>query len=352
MLEVARTARSVGAITFVGLLLPFLFGLAAGTLQPIELMRVGEQSPAAPLAIDQYGPESVSKGDAGYDGAFFWAVADQLPDFDAAARYVDDAPYRFQRILPSAIASLAGGGDRSAISLVLLSLAGAALCTAALADLALRHGRPAWVGFLALIPLAFSLGYSTGEPLAFGLGLLGLCCADRRQHVAAVALITLGALARESVVVFGLGVGLGLLVELMRSRPRENRAYASIALYGLPLAVSLAWAAYLRARFDSVDKSTRIDVLGILDAGAWGILLGVAIFALGLLGAWRWRDVPVVWGTSLGFATGILLYYGDLFILRALPRVSAPAIALGLASLAARRPDARMPAASGDAPLA
>jgi hypothetical protein len=336
----ARTPLAVATVSLVGLLIPFAVVLLSGQYEPIELMRVGEQSKAAPLVEARYGAGVLTQGDAGYDGAYFWAAADGLPDLDAAAEHLDDAPYRLQRILPSAIAALAGGGDASAVVLVLLSVVGAALCTGALADLAVRHGRSARLGFLAVVPLAFSIGYSTGEPLAFGLGLLGLCLADREQHALAVLCITLGSLARESVAVFGLGVLLAFSISAWRRR-RPLRL-PLLAAYLIPLAVDLLWAAWLRSRFESGEVINRIVPFGILDASGPGIVLGVAVMAVGLAGCWLWRDVEVVWGTVLGFTVGVLTYYGPLFLLRALPRVSAPALMFGLAGLldlwAGRRP--------------
>lgn len=330
-----QSARGVASITFVGLLVAFGVIILSGRYDPIELMWVGEQSPVAALVDEQYGPGVVMEGNAGYDGAYFWAAADQLPDLDAAASYMDDAPYRLQRILPSAIAALAGGGDASALALILVSIAGVAVTSGALADLASRHGRATALGLLAIVPLVYSIFYSTGEPLAFALGFLGLCAADRRRHALAIVLLSLGTLSRESVAVFGLGVALGLVVGRFRGRDVGHPLVA--AAYLVPLAVDLGWASFLRDRYESGEVIDRITPFGVLDASTSGLLLGFAIVALGILGAWLWRDVDVVWGVALGFAAGIFLYYGPLFIPRAILRVSAPAIALGLSGLIGRR---------------
>lgn len=328
-----RSPVGIAVTTFGGLLAAFATLLLSGRYEPIELMWVGEQSAAAPLVEEQYGPGVVMEGNAGYDGAYFWAAADQLPDIDAAAAYLDDAPYRLQRILPSLLASLAGGGDGSALMLILLSIAGAATCCGAVADLCRRHGRAPELGWLAIVPLGWSIFYSTGEPLAFALGFLGLAMADRDRHGLAVVLISLGTLARESVFVFGLGIALGLVVAHLAGRRRAHPLV--IGAYVVPLVVDLSWAAWLRSRYDSREVIDRIVPFGILDASAGGLVLGAVIIALGVAGAWLWRDADVAWGVALGFAAGVLLYYGPLFIPRAVIRVSAPAITLGLTGLVA-----------------
>jgi len=300
--------------------------LLSGGRAPIDLMYPGEESGIAPLVAEAFGADVLIEDSNGYDGAVFWAMARDFPAFDDTAPYMAEPRYRHQRILTPAIASMGGDGTGAAIVLLVLGPVGVALGAWAIADIAVRHGRPAWLGILFFFPLLLAAAWGLSEPMAFGLAMVGVALCDRGRIGWAAVAFALGALAREPAALMALGCAFGLFV----GRRASLRSLWPLAV---PAMVVVGWMAYLTTRFPPSPSTDRFDPLGLFDAGPTGQLLALATVVLGLAAAWTWRDVPALWPIGLLFVALTLSYGGDLFRLQVVYRAGAPAFALGVAGL-------------------
>lgn len=320
-----RAALVVGVVTFV-LAGAWILILLSGSRTPIDLMYPGETSGIAPIFAEEFGEDVLIEDSSGYDGAVFWAMAQDFPAFDDTAPFMAEPRYRHQRILTPAIASLGGDGEGPAIILLLLGPLGVGLGAWAIADVAVRHRRPAWIGILIFFPLVLAVSWGLSEPMAFGLALVGMALCDRRRFGWAALAFTLGALAREPAALMALACAFGLFV----TRQVPLRRLWPLAV---PALVTVGWMAYLTTRFPPSPSTDRLDPLGLVDAGPTGQMLAVLTIVMGLLAAWTWRDVPAVWPLGLLFVALTLSYGGDLFRFQVVYRAGAPAFALGLAGL-------------------
>lgn len=330
-MEIGDSPWKVGLVTFLGLTIPMLLLVAAGRVEPIHLVQPGPLGPSAAMIEEEFGPDAFVRDDVGYDGQMFWVVAHHFPDLDEATPGLDQPSYRLQRILLPALASLAGGGAPSALALAVLTMAGAALCCAAVADLAMRYGRPTWTGYLALVPLLFAVALTTAEPLAYGLGFLGLCLADRDRHLAAAACITLGTLTRETAALFAVGAVVPQGVSWLRGRrPFE----ASWLAYGMVAVVPGLWALYVRSRFEDSYAVDRVVLLGLVQGSARHLVIGGIGVAACAVGVVLWRDAPRLALTAATY--GIFTLAVSTLVLEPwhLYRIIAPGAALGLAGAA------------------
>ena len=178
----------------------------------------------------------------GYDGQFYYRLA--LDPFSGARTKfgltLDQPGRRQQRILYPVLAWIASGGGKSvavpwaliginAVGLVLIAMVGTALVGTG------------WGFAFALVPGALvALTHDTGEVVAI---LLALCFLSlfRRDHIvmASIALTT-AAFARETTLVFALG----LLVAALMTR---RRTYLMCTL--VPLASFAAWQIFLGTRW-------------------------------------------------------------------------------------------------------
>jgi hypothetical protein len=297
--------------------------------QPIGALYPGELSTAAPLVEEHYGAEVLIEESTGYDGTAFWAVAMGFPDLDEAEPYVAEPRYRFQRILTPAVASVGGHPDAVAVILLILGALGAAAGAGALSSIGVRHGRPAWIGYLFFFPLVFAVGWGTAEPVAFGLAMLGVALADRSRLGWAALAFTAGALAREPVALMAVASGAGMV---FAGRIRLRAAWP-LAVPGLAV---VAWMLYLAGQYPAAPNPDRLDPLGLFSAGPTGILLGLLAVAAAAATIWGWRDVPAVWPLGVLFVLLTLAYGDAIFRFQVVYRSSAPVLALGLAAVLVR----------------
>jgi hypothetical protein len=325
-----RPALRVGGVSALVALALMLLMLVELGGRPVSLLLPGELADAAPLVADRFGSDVLLVNDHGYDGQQFWAIATKFPDLDAAAPYVDNARYRFQRILTPTLAAPFGDGTGPVVALLALGVAGVGVGSAALANLAIRHGRPAWSGYLFGPPVLISVLFGLSEPLAYGLAMVGLDLADRDRPWAATAALTAGALARESVALMAGAAFVGLLL--------SGRWRVQLLLPGV---VAAAWMAYLAGSFPDAPSEERLVPLGVLDGDAWVLLSAASILLLAGLGAWAWKDVPAVWPVGLLFVALALGYAENLFRYQVAWRANAPAITLGLTAIALALHDRR-----------
>ena len=302
--------------------------MASGARTAAQFLDPGALGPSAAIIRRDFGAGAVPAGRTGYDGQQFYAIARFFPHLSQAARYVDLPRYRLLRIGAPALASLAGPGTGIVVALLILNIIGVGLAVAGVADLAARHGRPGWIGYLAGLPLLEGLTISTPEPLAVGLAMVAVAAADRRRHGTAVALLVGSALVREAGAVVAVAVALGLL--LGPDRPRRR----TLAAYLLPGGVLAAWSEVLAHQVGGAQSIfSRFSPLGLLHASGPSLAVAIGALLLGVVATWQWRDVPVVWPVAAAFGLWILVYTAATSDWLALPRAAAPALVLGTCAL-------------------
>jgi len=179
----------------------------------------------------------------GYDGQFYYRLA--LDPFSGARTKfgitLDQPGRRQQRILYPLLAWIVSGGGRSgampwaliminAVGFVLIALVGTTLVRS-----------PWWGLAFAVIPgVLVALTHDTGEVFAILLALCFLACFRQDRFVLATVALTFAAFARETTLVFALG----LLVAAWITR---RRAYLVCAV--VPLAAFAVWQIFLGIRW-------------------------------------------------------------------------------------------------------
>ena len=249
-------------VLFVGL------RIAANDGEPSVFVYAGDafvDRSLAPAEVRYIREDSV-----GYDGQFVYRLAlDPLTRRTVDFGMTLDLPaYRQQRVaLPALAWLLARATPLSTLwSLLLinvLALVAAAYCGGLLA---VRWGRNSLWGLLIAFAPGLVVGLSRGltEPLSWALLLAGLVCwLDRRYLLAAVA-FTAGILARETVGVALVGLGVGLIVEQVRSGKRPTvanlRQYVALTV---PALVLIGWQLLLKSWWGELPAGTSGTNLGL-----------------------------------------------------------------------------------------
>lgn len=324
----------VGIVSGVAAGIVLAIFLLSGAMHPVDLLFPGGRSAGADLVVQDFGPEAVPDRFS-YDGQEMYVIAREFPDVESA-RGEGIGQFRIRRVLQPLMVWPLPRGDATVLALALTNVLGLALAAGALADLSARHGRDARLGYAACAALAFPLVITTTEPLAFGLGLLGLALADRRRFTLAILAFALAGLGRETALVMALAAGLA--TRLTTAQRGAWRAALAVAL--VPITVLVAWMLWLSQAVSS-DTLRSTALFGFLDLpklSPLDVTLCTATIALILVAVWRWRDVPLLALTALGYLGCCAFYIGDQFQWHGLPRVSAVGVALGLAGLVPRSP--------------
>jgi len=300
--------------------------LLSGAIRVVDLITPGALGPSAELIRQDFGPASVPDDETGYDGQQFYAIAREFPDLQAAADHLDAPRYRLLRIGAPAVASMGGSGVPVVLLLAAVNVFGTGLACWALATLCVDRGWSPGLGYVAAVPVTFGIVGSTADPISLGLGLAAVVAASRGRHATAIAVFVLAALTREQVAAMSLGAAAGLFVA-------GARRWWLVA-YAMPVAVLVGWYLALGGIVGGTLPD-RVDLLAMFSTGAEGLLVGSLALAISMWGAWSWRSVPVAWPTALGFGLWILIYFRGTFDVEALPRTTAPSLALGAAALGA-----------------
>lgn len=314
---------AVGSV--VGAVLVALFGLtlAAGAVQPADMLLPGDLALAAPVIREDF-PSKTLPPTGGYDGQQYYAIAAVLPDLDAASQYLDSPRYRLERILAPAVASLAPRGTATLLALLGLNILGAALACGALAELCAASGLWPGLGALALIPLTVALFTTTIDPLAVGLAFVGLALVERRSWRAAAVCFALAALTREAVAVYVVAVALVVAIQ-----HRSWRAGTVLVASVTPLAL---WHAYLAQRIGGTFQS-KTGLLAVASAPWTDIAVTAGCVTLCLIGACAWRARPAIAAVAVVSAAQVPFLAADILDWAALPRVTALGVALGVVAL-------------------
>jgi hypothetical protein len=300
--------------------------MLSGAVKPVELLAPARTGQGSEVILEDFGAEGI-RARTPFDGQYIYVTARLLPDLDAISEQIYEADYRLVRILHPVLASPAAGGTPTILALQLWNLVGVALFAGALADLLRRHGQdPSWAVGATLAACALPLLLTTSEPLAFGLGMAGLCTADRRRVGWAIALLALAGLTRESALTFAAAAAV-----LAWSR---GRRWGSLGLLAASIAPTALWWAYVQ----SITPTSRTPVapLGILEIGTqpWDEkVVSLMMLALIAVSVVAWWDVPPLRWVALAFAAWLPLYESFAFKLVGLPRLSSPSLALAVVAL-------------------
>lgn len=199
-----------------------------------------------PMALAEIGTrfsEGDPGGTEGYDGQFTYYMARELAP-KRVASYLDVPAYRYQRILLPVLARVLSLGQDRLIgwSVLVINLVAHLVGTWGVTEMVhLSTGKRRyglvyglWVG------LVVGIGTFLHEPLAFGMTVLGLWARSRGHWVRGAVLLGLGLFAKETTLVFYVGL---ILIDVLRGR---RASLLSLGLVGL---VYAAFQVYLLAAF-------------------------------------------------------------------------------------------------------
>jgi hypothetical protein len=221
----------------------------------------------------------------GYDGQFVYYLARYGGD---AMPRLDNPPYRLQRILLPAVVRLLSLGQPALVpwAIIAVNLAAILSITWGLAAWLKKHDLSAWYALMYALYVGTLMAYSRDltEPLALCLAAWGAVWWQEEKHVPAILSLSLAALAKETALLFVLGIACS---ELAR---KQFRLAAGSSLALLPW---LAWEGYLFARLgtwpltagpalEPVPLSGIVPYLS-LEPGRLSSLLFVALPALALV---------------------------------------------------------------------
>jgi len=239
-------------VVALGLALLIVPRLAAYHGNPSGFVQFGHH-----FAPETHPPHSAIIGSPiGYDGQFYWIQArdplvlhpSTLADIDAAGR-----GYNLQRVAYPALAALLAVGQVGALPWTLLAVNVIAVLalTAVVAAYARHRGRSVWWALaIALTPgIVMGTLRDLSDPLATAAMLGGLICYERGRRGWAAALLTLGVLAREPMIVAVVAVGIDILAGLWRDRsaPHDRRRAASAwPVVIIPVVLFVGWQLYTK----------------------------------------------------------------------------------------------------------
>ncbi len=336
------TRVAVRAVLLVTVILAALE--LSGAVRPVDLLSPASEGQGSDIIIRDFGSTRIREKDP-FDGQYIYVTARLLPDLDAISDRIYESDYRLVRILHPLLASPAPAGNATILLLQLWDVLGVGMFVWALADLLQRYGfEPGWA-MAGTAACAFSLAFTTSEPLAFGLAMAGLALLDRNRLVAATALLALGGLTRESALTFAVAAA-----ALLVMRHRRLLAGAVLLVAILPTA---AWWAYVQ----SITETSRLPAggLGILHlTSQWWPFVATSLIVLALIAisVVAWWDVPPLRWLALGFAAWIPVYEKYSFTAASFPRLSLPSVALGIAGILRWRANqaARLPVGPAELP--
>lgn len=229
--------KLLGPIALVGLLYLLILALYPtlhGYTSPLDFAHLGQYYCQCPARG--------APGSTGYDGQFYYYMAvDPLH----ASVHMDNAPYRYQRILFSLavwVLSLGGHPALAAWWLLILNVVGTLAGTAALALLLERRGLSPW--FSLAFGLYFgqfaAITHDVPDGLAAGLVIVAALAADRERWKEAALWLAIASLTRETTLIFAAAAALDAVAQR-----RWGRA-ALMLCSGIPL---LLWLLALRLVF-------------------------------------------------------------------------------------------------------
>ena len=201
-------------------------------------------------------------GHRGYDGQFIYYLA---RDGWAALPHLDNPPYRLQRILYPALARMLSGANTTALPWVMVALNFAAILaiTLLITRWLVTHGLSRWWGLTYPLFVGTLMSYARDltEPISCALALGGVLAWFGERRLAAVLLLALAMLARETAALFAVGVAIAELV---------GRRWAHAAALAAACIPMVAWQLYVAAQ---------LGTLPVTRAASLSIVPGLTMFA-------------------------------------------------------------------------
>jgi hypothetical protein len=226
--------------------------------------RIGDVFPLSPSLPE--GEVLVHRGEAGYDGQFFLALAyDPLLRREGTLAALDSPRYRARRILYPALAHLIALGSPRAIpwALVFLNVVSAISLVGLLSFGALRETSWKALEVLAFQGLWVCLTVSTADLMALAFLVAALGFYTSRRSVGTALCLLFASLTRETYLLHAaLFAGLSL-------RQRRWREALTIAAGQVPM---VAWNAWVMLRVPSGGSAVR-ENFGLPFAGLGGAVL-------------------------------------------------------------------------------
>lgn len=205
------------------------------------VLRVGTESEARPF-IDEELDTLMARG-LGHDGQFYYLIARDPFGLNGLPELADDGAYRYRRAL---YGWLAGGfgllpPQATLIGLVIWTMVGFGVATAATADVATLLGARSWavVGVLGNLGLWLSVQLATADALAMALATVAVGLALRRRTGWVMVALAAAALTKDVYLLFSFGLA-GWMFFDGRRRLAVTTALASIA----PLALWIGWLSW------------------------------------------------------------------------------------------------------------
>ncbi len=226
----ARSPLTVGAVVLV-LYGIWFAGAALAGYSAHDLINISKKyaTYSHTSSVITYEPHTYryTYNKTGYDGEFFYFIA---VDPIHARYYVDDAPYRYTKILYPMLARLIALGYVDAVpyTLLLINWLAAALGTVFLAAWLRRQGTSPWFALAyGLYPGIFiGVQRDLTEPLSYALVAAAIYVFDLRSTratVGAALLFGLAGLTRDKSIIFPALYATGLLFQGMRSAAGSDR---------------------------------------------------------------------------------------------------------------------------------
>jgi hypothetical protein len=208
----------------------------------------------------------------GYDGQFYWIQANDpllLRDSTLSNLHNTAPGYHLQRLAYPALAYVFAAGQRGALPWTLLGVNVVAVLaiTAAFSYYARRRGWSCWWALaVGLTPgLLMPVLRDLSDPLAIAGMLGGLLAWERDRPWLAAASLTVGALAREPMILAVVAVAIDAAWNWWRVRREPGalgdalrRAWPAVVI---PAAAFIAWQVYIRGRYSLGAAASSSPVL-------------------------------------------------------------------------------------------
>lgn len=334
----------------------------AGNGRVSVLTRIAFDEPLARLAVTNDPDFAFVFRSGHYDGAYFYAIANDPFARGQAHTLIDQAAYRYGHAFYGVLGWIISGSNPKGIPYTLLAINLAAVAAGAflVSRIAAEMGRSAWWGLLiGLNPgLIMAASADTAEPLGTALFLGGFWLWRRSRPMPAALLLSLAALTKEPFLVVAVGLA---AYEAWRSIKAGGvrRVLSRRVLWLLtPLAVFVGWQAYIGAQLGTwpifggegqlsapfagwvrgiryaarlaaqADERTQIGIAALpLFLCFTGVMLVATVRAARLRTVWHYLFVPIAILNAL-VSWLVTLYPKDLLRWASLPIVLLPAVFL------------------------
>lgn len=279
----ALTTKSVWIavlITALYTMLSFQVYLARGLDNNVDNHILSSAAFGVPAALADKGlrPFFQDNREQGWDGQFYYYIANDILARRDTARHIDSPSYRYQRVglsLYAAIAATVTGQDWVSPKGFLASYFALVLAATLLGGCFLLS-----LGISAYVILFWSLNVGTQLTLFNALPdaaadaflIIGLCALAYRQTAAATAAFVFAVLSREIYIVFPLAIALAYAIGDARKVwpeqagwPQRLQAVAlrrSVLIGAVPLLAEAGWQGFLRLKFGVSSVAQSGGILG------------------------------------------------------------------------------------------